>query len=84
MARRPPGVRARARAEAEGYAVVAEIVNNRLFRPGSVGEPAELEVEPVPDVGDHRLRRRWRRVLSIEASAFTGVRLAGIDRPFTW
>ena len=24
------------------------------------------------------------RVLSLEASAFSGVRLAGIDRPFTW
>ena len=38
----------------------------------------------------HRIRRLGNlevedlRALSLEASAFTGVRLAGIDRPFSW
>ena len=32
----------------------------------------------------HNLEVEDLRALSLEASAFTGVRLAGIDRPFTW
>ena len=32
----------------------------------------------------HNLEVEDLRALSIEASAFTGVRLAGIDRPFSW
>ncbi len=32
----------------------------------------------------HNLEAEDLRALSLEASAFTGVKLAGIDRPFTW
>ncbi len=32
----------------------------------------------------HNLETEDLRALSLEASAFTGVKLAGIDRPFTW
>lgn len=32
----------------------------------------------------HNLEPEDLRALSLEASAFTGVALAGIDRPFTW
>ena len=32
----------------------------------------------------HNLEVEDLRALSLEASAFTGARLAGIDRPFTW
>jgi len=32
----------------------------------------------------HNLEVEDLRALSFEASAFTGVKMAGIDRPFTW
>jgi glutamate synthase domain-containing protein 2 len=32
----------------------------------------------------HNLEKEDLRALSLEASAFTGVKLAGIDRPFSW
>jgi hypothetical protein len=32
----------------------------------------------------HNLEVEDLRALSLEASAFTGVKLAGIDRPYNW
>lgn len=32
----------------------------------------------------HNLETEFSRVLSFEASAFTGVKMAGPDRPLTW
>jgi hypothetical protein len=32
----------------------------------------------------HNLEKEDLRALSMEASAFTGVKMAGIDKPFTW
>jgi len=32
----------------------------------------------------HNLEVEDLRALSLEASAFTGVKLAGIDRPYSW
>ncbi|HJP07279.1 MAG TPA: hypothetical protein QF882_07495, partial [Arenicellales bacterium] len=32
----------------------------------------------------HNLEKEDLRALSTEASAFTGVKMAGIDKPFTW